>query len=144
MYLGYVDVNMLKISKTSKYALRGVIHLSKKRGSGYVKIIEISEQERIPLNYLRKIFQVLITNKIVLSSVGPKGGVKLPDHETDISTADIIRIFDGEPEINECTLFGTIGCPTITTCPIHDECSHMGINSWTKLKNFKIDSFIKQ
>lgn len=134
---------MLKISKTSKYALRGVIYLSKKRGSGYVKIIEIAEQERIPLNYLRKIFQVLITNKIVLSSVGPKGGVKLPDHETDISTADIIRIFDGEPEINECTLFGTDGCPTITTCPIHDECSHMGINSWTKLENFKIDSFIK-
>jgi Rrf2 family protein len=134
---------MLKISKTSKYALRGVIYLSKKRGSGFVKIIEISEQENIPLNYLRKIFQLLITNKIVLSSVGPRGGVKLPDLKMDTSTADIIRIFDGEPEINECTLFGTIGCPAITTCPIHDECSHMGINSWKKLENFKIDRFIK-
>jgi len=134
---------MLKISKTSKYALRGVVYLSKKRGSGFVKILEISERENIPLNYLRKIFQVLIKNKIVLSGVGPKGGVKLPDNVVDISTADIIRIFDGEPEINECTLFGTDGCPMITTCPIHDECSHMGINLWRKLENFKIDSFTK-
>ena len=134
---------MLKISRTSKYALRGVVHLSKKRGTGFVKINKISEDENIPLNYLRKIFQALITNKIVLSSVGPNGGVKLPDTKRDISTADIIRIFDGEPEINECTLFGTEGCPAITTCPIHDECSSMSMGSWTKLKNFNIESFLK-
>ncbi len=141
--LGYMDVKMLKLSKTSKYALRGVVYLSKNRGSGYIKINKISEEENIPLNYLRKIFQVLITNKIVLSSVGPNGGVKLPDYKIKISTADIIRIFDGEPEITECTLFGTSGCPEITICPIRDECSNMGRISWTKLNNFKIDGFIK-
>ena len=136
---------MLKISKTSKYALKGVLYLLKNRkfAPGFVKISEISRKENIPLNYLRKIFQKLITNKIVISGVGPNGGVKLSDHLNEISIAKIIAIFDGEPEENECSLFGTKGCPTIKACPIHDECFQVGRNVWVKLNNFKIENFIK-
>lgn len=133
---------MLKISKTSKYALKGVLHLLKNRKSGFIKIDEVAKEENIPLNYLRKIFQQLITNRIVASRVGPKGGVKLPESKTDISTASIIRIFDGEPDLNECSLFGTNGCPTIKACPIHDECFQVGKNAWVKLNNFNIENFL--
>ena len=116
-----------------------MVHLLKKRGEGYIKIESISEAEDIPLNYLRKIFQVLITNRVVSSGVGPKGGVRLPEKMDDISIADIIRLFDGEPENDDCTLFGTEGCPGITNCPLKTECGQLNKNIWKKLQAFKLE-----
>jgi len=115
----------------------------KNRDSGFIKIDRIATEENIPLNYLRKIFQNLIKHKMVTSGVGPSGGVRFPENKPDISAADVIYLFDGEPDLGECTLFGAGDCLLGEACPIHDECRHFQVQAWEKLKNFEIESFLK-
>ena len=138
-YLGYGDAQMLNISKTAKYALQGLLYLARNRDKGLIKIDEISKYEKIPTNYLRKIFQQLIKNLIVESGVGPKGGVRLPDSAADISLAKVILIFDGEPNFYECSLFGTRGCPSLDNCPLHKECHTYDRDVWQKLETYKLE-----
>lgn len=130
---------MLNISRTSKYALQGLLYLAKHREVGFVKIDEISKEEGIPVNYLRKIFQQLIKNKVVESVVGPRGGVKLPDGPNEFSLAQVIKIFDGEPTFDECSLFGTKGCTQLAECPLHGECFLYDKSVWEKLDRYKVD-----
>jgi Rrf2 family protein len=130
---------MLNISKTSKYALQGLLYLARHREKGFVKIDVISKEESIPVNYLRKIFQQLIKNRVVESVVGPRGGVKLPDGPNDISLAQVIKIFDGEPTFNECSLFGTTGCTQLLNCPLHGECFNYDKGVWERLEKYKVD-----
>ncbi len=129
---------MLNISKTAKYALQGLLYLARNRDKGMIKIDEISRFEKIPANYLRKIFQHLIKHLIVESGVGPKGGVRLPDSAAEISLAEVITLFDGEPSFNQCSLFGSRGCPSLDNCPLHNECHTYDRDVWKKLETYKI------
>ena len=92
---------------------------------------------------MRKIFQQLIKNRVVESVVGPKGGVRLPSPVRKISLARVIEIFDGEPSISECSLFGTKKCPKLENCPINQECHSYSKNIWGKLKRFKIEDLLE-
>lgn len=133
---------MINISKTACYGLQGLLYLICHREDGFVKIEEISKSEHIPQNYLRKIFQQLIKNRVLESVVGPKGGVKLAPDSYEFSLARIIKIFEGEPVVDECTLFGTRGCRNLTVCPLQVECHSYNRAMWDKLEKFKIKDFI--
>ena len=124
---------MLNMSRTIKYGLRGLRYLAQNREKGFIKIEEISTAENIPDNYLRKIFQQLIKNRVVESSVGPKGGVKFSPGADKISLARIIEIIDGKPSFKECTLFGYANCAKFASCPLQMECSVFKENLWKKL-----------
>jgi Rrf2 family protein len=138
LYLGYEDAKMAYVSKTSQYGLKGLQFLWQNRESGFIKIDEIAEKQQIPANYLRKIFQRLIKNRILESGLGPKGGVKLSPESYDTSIAGIIEIIDGKPSFEECTLFGTTSCPKLDQCPLHLECNLFKKGLWQKLQNFKL------
>lgn len=133
---------MLNISKTARYSLQGLVHLAKNRDKGFIKIEEISKTEDIPQNYLRKIFQQLIRNKVVESGVGPRGGVRLPEKIDLITLGSVIRIFDGEPEFDQCTLFGTKHCPKLKNCPIHQECRTQHKVIWDRLDAFRLEDLL--
>ena len=129
---------MLNISRTIQYGLRGLLYLARNSEKGFVKIEEIAKKENIPENYLRKIFQQLIKNRIVESGVGPKGGVKLPQESYNVSVAKVIEIIDGPPQFNGCTLFGYSSCPKRPNCPLQQECSLFKEKLWKKLLDYKL------
>jgi len=129
---------MMNMSRTIKYGLRGLLYLARNREQGFVKIEEIAKKENIPENYLRKIFQRLIKNRVVESSVGPKGGVKLPPAAYNVSIAQVIEIIDSKPQFNECTLFGYSNCPHIPNCHLQQECSLFKEDLWKKLQDYKL------
>lgn len=129
------------MSKTTNYALKGIYHLVKNRHRGMIKIDRIADEEGIPLNYLRKIFQQLIKRRILSSGVGPRGGVQIKEEKLDLSIGDLISIFDGDPDFTDCTLFGNDQCLLGKSCPIHAECRSYRTEAWEKLKKFKIKNF---
>ncbi|MCP5106303.1 MAG: Rrf2 family transcriptional regulator [bacterium] len=129
---------MINMSKTIKYGLRGLRYLARNREKGFIKIDEIAREEKLPENYLRKIFQQLIKNRVVVSGVGPKGGVKLPPGSDEISLAGVIEIIDGQPSFDECTLFGYTSCAKIENCPLQQDCNMFKENLWNKLRDFKL------
>ena len=124
---------MINVSRTIKYGLRGLLYLARNSEQGFVKIEEISKKENIPENYLRKIFQRLIKNRIVES------GVKLPPASYNVSIAKVIEIIDSKPQFNECTLFGYSSCPKLPNCHLQQECSLFKENLWKKLQDYKLN-----
>jgi Rrf2 family protein len=130
---------MINVPRTIKYGLRGLLYLAQNSERGFIKIEEISRKENIPENYLRKIFQRLIKNRIVESGVGPKGGVKLPPESYKVSIAKVIEIIDRKPQFDECTLFGYSSCPNLPNCHLQQECSLFKENLWKKLQDYKLN-----
>ena len=130
---------MLNSSRTSHYALRALMYLSRSKGRPYVKIEEVARNEDIPRNYLAKIFQILIKKGMVDSCLGPKGGVKLSADSQRISVADVLTVINGRVSQEDCALFGYKKCPELKSCPIQNECQNVRKRIWGKLKKLTIN-----
>lgn len=132
---------MLNISGSCQYALKALIYLSRNSNNNYIKITEIARKEKLPYNYLGKIFGQLIKDGVVESSVGPLGGVRLASNGYRASLATIIATVDGRPSFDKCTLFGDRKCSEEEDCPIHLECRKLGRMAWQKLKQTRLGDF---
>ncbi|MFA4842672.1 MAG: Rrf2 family transcriptional regulator [Candidatus Omnitrophota bacterium] len=130
---------MVNFSKATHYALRALMYLVKNKGRSYIKIKEIAKNEDMPRNFLSKILQVLIKNRIVNSSLGPMGGVKLASDYRRISVADVITAIDGRMNEEGCVLFGYKRCPELVSCPIQNECQNIRRKFHSKLKNITLN-----
>ena len=117
------------ISKTCKYGLRAAIYLAIRDYSEVIPIQEISQDLNIPFHFLTKTLQRLTRNKILVSTKGPKGGVRLAKPPQNITTMEVILAVDGS-DIFEICLLGLPGCGVLNPCPLHE--------SWTQtLENLK-------
>jgi predicted ArsR family transcriptional regulator len=67
---------MKLITRNTDYAIRALLVLADKEGE-YVSAREIAEEQDIPYEYVRKILQELIKEKMVVSKEGGKGGFRL-------------------------------------------------------------------
>jgi Rrf2 family protein len=132
---------MLNLSKSTQYALRGMLYLKKYPLNKFIKIYQIAKDEKMPYNYLSKIFDHLTKEKLLVSSVGPLGGVKLSSTSKNSSLAKIIQLMGDFPSINECLLFGYKNCPRLKNCPIQIECHKFRKSIWKKLARFNLEKF---
>lgn len=90
------------LSKKTKYGLKALSYLAKKKQLEPVLISEISEQENISKKFLESIL-LLLKNKGILSSKKGKGGgyfLVKPPNEIKIST--IIRLLEGPIAMLPC------------------------------------------
>src|SRR3989338_8238280 len=130
---------MLNFSKSCHYALRAIMYLARNKDKPHIKIQEIAKKENLPLNFLSKIFQVLVKNGIVDSKLGPKGGVRLSLNCNRLSISDAIVALDGNMDLESCVLFGHSKCPEIKHCPIQNECKNSRLRMWDKLKKMRLN-----
>ena len=91
------------LSSKAKYAVRAAAMLAETAGSdSLVHTADIAERARIPRKFLEAILVQLRDHGIVDSRRGSHGGHHLSRHPSDISVADIIRIFDGPLAMTPC------------------------------------------
>jgi Rrf2 family cysteine metabolism transcriptional repressor len=109
-----MEDRMKLLTKETDYAIRGVMHLARREGH-FIPSRTISEQEHIPLHFLRRILQALIRNSFVESREGVSGGVRLKAAPQKIRLADLIRIFQGDIQLSEC-MFRKRICANRKTC----------------------------
>lgn len=93
------------ISKKSKYALNGLVHLARKHGEGPVLISTIAEEERIPQKFLEAILLDLKNAGILGSKKGKGGGYYLRKEPHEVDVAEILRLFDGAIALLPCVTF---------------------------------------
>lgn len=105
---------MKLLNKDSDYAIRALFSLAIKNGS-LISSREIAEEQGIPLQYMRRILQVLVKAGFVSSKEGKGGGLSLVIPPGKISVKDIIELFQGEIQVSEC-LFRQNVCPNFGTC----------------------------
>lgn len=105
---------MKLLTKETDYAIRALMELAKGDGK-FLSAREIAEAQGMPYQYIRKILQVLIKEKIVISREGGRGGFKLQVGSEKIKVSDIIRLFQGEIQLLEC-MFRKKICEQRPTC----------------------------
>jgi Rrf2 family cysteine metabolism transcriptional repressor len=105
---------MRVITKETDYAIRAVVHLAGRPGA-LVTSAEISAEERIPLQFLRRILGRLLKAGLVTSREGVAGGVSLRAGPEEIRVLDIMRVFQGEVALSEC-MFRRRLCANRRTC----------------------------
>jgi Rrf2 family protein len=91
------------LSKKSKYAIKALVYLAKHFETKVpVRIIDISNQERIPKKFLEAILVELRNNGLVRSKMGASGGYFLAKNPDDIELSTIIRISGGPIAMLPC------------------------------------------
>ena len=131
------------LSKSSKYAIRGVLYLS--LNSDEEKKYnpkEIAEVISIPAPFLAKILQELAKNKLISSTKGRNGGFYLTKVNRLNSMLSIIDCIDGLNKFDECFI-GLPKCSDSSPCAVHHIVSPLKNDLLKVLKNNNIDDFTK-
>lgn len=107
------------ISKTSGYAIRGLVYLALKSSDvNKVGIHELAAELNVPQPFLGKIMQGLVRRDIVRSTKGPNGGFFIHERTLTTPIIDIIDAIDGLGLFRRCFL-GLPECNRAKPCPLH-------------------------
>jgi len=108
-------------SKSAEYAIQAMIYLAEHKPEKPVMIRKIAESYNIPYQFLAKIMQVLVKNRLIVATRGRTGGVKLGMDPKNIYLNQIVYAIDGLPPDQEQCVVGLDLCTDDAPCPLHDE-----------------------
>jgi Rrf2 family protein len=109
------------LSLTSKTAIKAVVYLASKYGSGSnAGIKEIAENIDASEHTVGKLLQTLVREDIIYSMKGPSGGFYISKEQLKKPIIAIVQAIDGKHIFRECGL-GLSKCSATQPCPIHDE-----------------------
>ena len=94
IYIGKGGIAVM-ISNRCYYALKAVLELAKREGSGLATISQIAGAQHIPARFLEAILIQLKKGGFANSVRGKEGGYLLAKPAKSISVGDIVRIFEG-------------------------------------------------
>lgn len=112
-------------SKKCELGLQAVLFLSVKKQNVIVSAIEISQELKVPKEFVSKVLQILTESRIVGSKKGKNGGFYLAKRPANIKLIEIVEAIDGLALFNTCVL-GFPGCSVAEPCPVHEK--------WGKLR----------
>lgn len=131
---------MKVLTKNTDYAVRALLELAS-RGQEFISAKEISDRQKIPYEYLRKILSRLIKEGMIESKEGGSGGVKLKVLPKTIKIADLIRIFQGNVQISECMFRQNI-CPNRASCVLRKNILKVEQKMISELSSITIEKLI--
>ena len=107
------------ISKTSGYAIRGLVYLALKSSAIYkVGLHELAAELDVPQPFLGKIMQGLVRRDIISSSKGPNGGFFVNEQTLATPMLNVVDAIDGLGLFRRCFL-GLPNCNSDRPCPLH-------------------------
>jgi Rrf2 family protein len=106
------------LRRNTDYALRAMIHLAKHWGKGPVSARQIADDESVSYDLTCKLLQKLAKARLIVSTMGAKGGFGLTREPEKISISDVIVCVQGPVNLNKC-LMGGFKCPKGKDCPIY-------------------------
>jgi len=134
------------ISKKCKYALKALVRLSQEFGGELVSTDEIAQAEHIPKKFLELILLDLKHAGYVRSKQGPKGGYRLVRHPSEISLAEVYRLFDGAiallPCVSEKFYEECDDCPDVEKCRLKKVFIDVREKTYELLSGITIESFV--
>jgi len=132
---------MKLITRDTDYALRALCFIAKHKKE-IISVDRLAEESKIPRPFLRKILQKLNRAGILKSYKGQGGGfiLLIPIHK--IFLLDLIKIFQGTLQLNECFFKKKI-CPNIKICKLRKKIDNIEKYVISQLKNFTIADLLK-
>lgn len=105
---------MKLINRDTDYAIRALRYMAEK-DKKIVSVSDLVRDIKIPRPFLRKILQTLNNKGLLKSYKGKGGGFQLAHKPDRIFLTDLLEIFHGPLDINECFLKKSV-CPDMKTC----------------------------
>ena len=116
----------MKISTKGRYGTRALLELALHQEEKPMLLKDIARRQQISLQYLDRLISPLVTNGMIRSIRGAKGGVKLARPPEQIKLSEVIQLLEGSTAPVEC-----INNPGI--CERSESCVTRDL--WEKIKN---------
>jgi len=134
------------MSKKCKYGLKALIHLAKRYGGGPVLTDDIAKSEHIPKKFLELILLDLKHAGYVRSKQGTKGGYRMVQDPSQITLAEIHRLFDGAiallPCVSQKFYEECDDCPDEKACRLKRVFIDVREKTYDLLSGITIESFL--
>ncbi len=131
---------MKLLTKQTDYTIRAILHLAL-NPKEFVSSKTISETDEIPLQFLRRILQILTKENIITSKEGVAGGVKLKKDPSKIKLTKLIELFQGNVDLTDC-LFRKNICRNRSTCVLRKRIIAIENKVLNELKDISIKTLI--
>lgn len=105
----------MQLTRYTDYALRVLIYLGLREGRP-ATIQEIAATYGISRNHLMKIVHQLAKEKIILTTPGKGGGLRLAQAPERIRIGDVVRRMESNMNIVECFVPAESDCPILPAC----------------------------
>ena len=95
----------MKISTKTRYGLRALIYIAEETANDEEKLVrikEISENQKLSVQYLEQILFKLKKSGIIVGKRGPNGGYRLNKEPKDISILEIFNILETDIKVVMC------------------------------------------
>lgn len=112
----------MKLTRTTDYALRILIHLAKSQEPKTMRDLVL--ELHIPYNNVMKIVQRLSKSKLLLTRQGKGGGIMLGSPAKSITLLSVIQVIDGPTELSSCGT-GSGSCELTDHCQLRHVFSHI-------------------
>ena len=133
---------MFGYGKTSGAAVAAISALAENHHLGVqLSSQQISEQRNLSQALVAKVLTVLSQVGLVLGTRGPGGGYRLARDPSQISIHDVVEVFEGHREINQCP-FGPGWCGIGEPCPVHDDLEKLRESNASKLRKCHFGVFV--
>ncbi len=116
-----ITFNPMLYSKSAEYAIQALIYLAEKKSDKPTMISEIAKGYNIPYQFLAKIMQTLVKQRLIVATRGRKGGVNLAKDSKEIYLNQIVYAVDGPPPETDQCVVGLDKCNDDIPCPLHDQ-----------------------
>lgn len=131
---------MKLITRNSDYAIRALLYVSQ-HPKKIFSAQELTRALNMPRALLRSVLQKLSRGGYLDSARGKDGGFSLRVNAASIKISEIIMLFQGSIEINECTLKKKI-CPNLKNCVLRRKIKDIEELVISKLSNITIGSLV--
>ncbi len=128
------------ITRNTDYAMRALCYIAEE-GKDSVTADEMVTELRIPRPFLRKLLQRMSAEGILRSFKGAGGGFALAKKPGAIKITDLICVFQGTVELNEC-VFKKKLCPNRATCKLRVEIDSIQRDVLARLSKVSIASLM--
>lgn len=106
-------------TRPCQYAIRALVYLATRAGSGLCQVKEIAAAEELPAPTLAGILKNLVRAGLVQSRTGPHGGFALARPADRITLFQIMDAVGQTDMFSQCVV-GLETCSDATPCPVHD------------------------
>lgn len=129
---------MKLITRDTDYAVRALCYIAR-RSERIVTVSELTKKIGIPRPFLRKILQALNKEGILNSYKGRHGGFVLVRPADKIFLIDVMKIFQGPFEFNEC-FFKKRVCSQVGACILKSKIDDIERRVTSELKAINLES----
>ncbi len=127
------------LSKKTKYGLKALVYMARKKSKQPVLISEISEAENISRKFLETILLQLKNSGFLSSRKGRGGGYYLLKDPEDIAIASLIRVLEGPISPLPCVSLHFYekceDCKDEETCALHNVMTEVRDNILLVMEN---------